>query len=472
MAFRDRLKHAWNAFRNNDDYEQELYKQEMQNAKLAGRPVGYTGYSTRPDRPRLRMGTERSIIASIYNRIAIDVAAISIQHVRTDENGRYSSTIKSDLNNCFSIQANIDQTGNQFFMDLVLSLFDEGTVAVVPVDTSVDLLHNGSYDIQSIRVGKILQWMPRHVQVEVYNDWTGNKENLTLPKDKIAIIENPLYAVMNEPSSTLARLKQKLALLDVTDNKASSDKLNMLIQVPYTIKSATGQKRAAARLSQITDQLDKSEYGIAYIDATEKVTQINRPIDNTLANQIDYLTKQLYAQLGLNEDVFSGKADESTMLNYYQRTIKPILEAITSEFRRKFLTKTARTQGQSIMYFRNPFSLVPIQQLADSSSKFVQSQVLVPNEIRSALGYPPSQEAQAEQLANPNINTLNDMNQQSGNDDTGTDENQNGTDSDLSEADIDNAESQLDELEKLLNGDDNQSDAEKQLKQLMSEAGA
>lgn len=456
MSLKDRLAHAWNAFKTNPEYQQKVYS----NTNTDGRPVGY-GYGIRPDAPQLKLGTNKSILASIYNRIAIDVATISIQHVRIDENDRYTDMIDSDLNNCLTIEPNIDQTPFQFYMDLILTMFDEGEVAVVPTDTSLDLYTTGAYDIQAMRVGKrITDWYPKHVKVDVYNDVTGKIENILLPKDKIAIIANPLYAIMNDHGSTLQRLKQKLALLDVADNKASADKWNVAVQVPYTIRSETGRKRAEARQKQISKELSNNDYGIAYLDATEKLVQLNRPIDNGLANQIDYLTKQLYAQLGLNEEVFSGTANETSMLNYYQRTIRPILIAITSEFKRKFLTKTARTQGQSIMYFREPFSLVPLEQLANSAATLTNAEILKANEVRAALGYPPSNEPQAEQLSNANINTL-DMQSNNRQDNENV---QNG----VSDNNTEDASQMLDELESMLDedSDEDETEDEKRLRQL------
>lgn len=394
MRFTDRLAHAWNAF-----------KAKETNTELAYGPrMSGVSSSYRQDRTPLRIGTERSIIASIYNRIAIDVAAVEIRHARVDQNGRFQEEINSNLNECLSLSSNKDQTARAFFMDAVLSLFDEGVISIVPIDTTLDITRTNSYDIQSMRVGKILQWMPDHVRTEVYNDRTGQREELVLEKSKICIIENPLYQVMNEPNSTLQRLRQQLALLDATDEKQNSNKLNMIIQLPYTIKSQTRLDQAEERRKQLEMQLAESKYGIAYIDSTEKITQIGRPLETRLIEQIEYFTNQLYAQLGLTPEVFNGTADERVMLNYNNRTIEPIVGAIADEMCRKFLTKTARTQGQAIVYFRNPFSLVTMDTLADMADKFTRNEVLSSNEFRAQLGFKPVDSARADDLLNKNIN--------------------------------------------------------------------
>lgn len=401
MKFRDRLSHAWNVFIANDSkrlkYDQEVMK----------RPVMTS--TQRLDKVNLRIGTERSILASIYNRIAIDVAAIEIRHARIDQNENFLEQISSDLNDCLSLAANKDQTARAFLMDVVLSMFEEGTVAIVPIDTTLDITRTNSYDIQSMRTGKITQWMPDHVRIEVYNDRTGHKEELTFPKNKVCIIENPLYQVMNEHNSTLQRLKHKLALLDATDDKQNSDKLNMIIQLPYQVKSPVRKEQAELRRKEIEMQLTDNRYGIAYIDGTEKITQLGHPIENRLIEQIEYLTNQLYAQLGLTPEVFNGTANEQVMLNYNNRTVEPIVSAIVDEMRIKFLTKTARTQGQSIVFFRHPFSLVTVDNLAEVADKFTRNEILNSNEFRALLGYKPVDTQRANELLNKNINPVNPM---------------------------------------------------------------
>lgn len=388
-AFSDRLQHAWNAFFNKDptpSYDQSIFSS-----------------SYRPDRRRLRYSTSRTIISSIYTRIALDVASISIEHVRVDENERFLEEIHSGLNNCLKLNANEDQTGRAFIQDIVMSMFDEGCVAVVPVETSVDPKTSGSIDILSLRVGKIIQWYPAHVRVEVYNARNGKREELLLPKKFVAIIENPLYAVMNEPNSTLQRLNHKLRLLDDIDEQSSSGKLDLIIQLPYVVKSQNRRDQATERRTEIANQLEGTKYGIAYIDSTEKITQLNRSIDNNLQPQIEYLTTQLYAQLGMTDEVIKGTANEQVMLNYYNRTVEPIISAIVDAFKWKFLTKTARTQGQSIMFFRDPFKLVPVANLADIGDKFARNEVLSSNEIRGLIGFKPSSDPKADQLVNSNM---------------------------------------------------------------------
>lgn len=401
MAFTDRLRHAWDAFSS-----KETDPRFQSEPSLYGRNImEYSGGSyNSPSRHLLRPTTERSIVASIYNRIAVDVSAIPIKHARVDENDRYKETIDSGLQTCLSIEANIDQTGRELILDAVLSMFDEGYVAIVPVQTSKDPIQNGSFDIFELRTGKITYWYPDRVKVEVYNEQTGKKEEIILPKRVVAIIENPFYAVMNEPNSTLKRLIHKLALLDQMDDKNSSSKLDLIFKLPYTVKSEASKKRARERKEAIQDQLINDPYGIAYIDATENVTQLNRPIENKLLNQVNDLTQTLYSELGVTKDVFDGTADEQTNLNYYNSTIEPILSAITDEMKRKFLTKTARSQGQSIVYIRDPFKLVPVNEIATIADKFTRNEILAPNDIRSTIGYKPVDDPRANELRNRNLN--------------------------------------------------------------------
>ena len=389
LSFSSRLKHAWTAFMNRDptaDY----------------RDTG-PGYSTRPDRTRLTRGNERSIVTSIYNRIAIDVAAINVNHCRIDENDRFVENISSSLNTCLNLEANIDQTGRAFMQDVVMSLLDEGCVAIVPVETTIDPAVSSSYDILSMRTGKILEWKPKHIRVRVYNEQSGQREDITVPKKNVAIIENPLYAVMNEPNSTMQRLIRKLNLLDAVDEQSGSGKLDMIIQLPYVIKSEARRKQADKRIKDIEDQL-KGPYGIAYTDGTEKIVQLNRPIENNLMKQIEYLTNMLYSQLGITQTVLDGTADEQTMLNYHSRTIEPIISAIVDEMKRKFLTKTARSQRQTIKFFRDPFRLVPIGNIAEIADKFTRNEVLTSNEIRQIVGMKPSDDPKADRLVNSNLN--------------------------------------------------------------------
>lgn len=389
-SFTDRLKHAWNAFQGKE-------------------PLGFpyqnlgSSYGIRPDRPYLRLGGERTIIAAIYNRIAVDVAAINIQHVRLDQNDRFLEEIHSGLDDCLTVQANIDQSGRQFIEDVVISMLDEGVVALVPVDTDINPLTTNGYDILSMRVGKIQQWFPEHVQVLVYNEKTGQKQEVILPKSKVAIVENPLYTVMNSPNSTLRRLVHKLSLLDTVDEASSSGKLDMIIQLPYVIKTEARRAEAEKRRRQVEEQLSSSKYGVAYTDGTEKIVQLNRSLTNNLLDQIKYLQEQLYNQLGLTEDVLKGTGDEKVMLNYYNRTIEPILGAIADAMKRSFLTKTARTQGQSIMYFRDPFRLVPVADIAEIADKFTRNEILSSNEVRGIIGFKPVQDSAADQLRNKNI---------------------------------------------------------------------
>lgn len=386
-----RLKHAWNAFTNKDPTEQY-------------RNIGTANsYYYRPDRPRLHRGNERSIITALYNRIAIDVASVDIKHVRLDDNGRFLSEIDSGLNNCLSIEANVDQTGRGFIQDVVMSMLDEGAVAIVPVDTSIDPTVSSSYEINTLRTGKILEWYPKHVKIRLYNDRTGNKEEIVLPKSMVAIIENPLFAVVNEPNSTMQRLIRKLALMDVVDDQNGSGKLDLIIQLPYVIKSEARRQQAEKRRKDIEDQLAGSKYGIAYTDGTERITQLNRSLENNLLKQVEYLTSMLYSQLGITQAVLDGTADEKTMLNYNSRTIEPILSSIVGEMKRKFLTKTARSQKQSIEFFRDPFRLVPVNDIAEIADKFTRNEILTSNEIRQIIGMKPSSDPKADELVNSNI---------------------------------------------------------------------
>ena len=396
MGFFDRLQHGWNAFINNRD------------------PTSYhsvgSSYGYRPDRPRFTRGNERSIVNAIFNRIAIDVAAIDILHVRLDEEGRYSGDMDSGLNNCLNVEANLDQTGRMFKQNLVMSVFDEGIVAAVPVDTTTDPTKTGSYEINTLRAGQILEWFPEHIKTRVYNEKTGKREDIILPKKTTAIIENPLYSVVNEHNSTLQRLIRKLNLLDAIDEQSGSGKLDLIIQLPYVIKTPTRQKQAEDRMKSIEDQLRNSPFGIAYTDGTERITQLNRPVENNLMKQVEYLTNMLYGQLGITPAILDGSAGEAEMLNYYSRTIEPIVSAITDEFKRKFLTKTARSQKQSILFFRDPFALVPLSQIATIGAQLVASEIMAPNEIRPKIGLKPSQDGRADQLVNRNIAQPEDPN--------------------------------------------------------------
>lgn len=389
MGFMDRIQRGWNAFKNRDPTTEY-------------RDTGL-GYAYRPDRVRFTRGNERSIVTSVYNRIALDVAAINIQHVQLDDNNRFTSVVESGLNSCLNLEANIDQTGRAFVQDIVMSMFDEGCVAVVPVDTTQDPEITDSYDILSMRTGKILEWKPRHVKVRVYNDRTGMKEDLLLPKKQVAIIENPLYAVINEPNSTMQRLIRKLCLLDAVDEQSSSGKLDLIIQLPYVVKTEARRQQANDRRKQIEEQLTGSKYGIAYTDGTERITQLNRPVENNLMKQIEYLTSMLYSQLGITQAILDGTADDKTMLNYYSRTIEPIISAIVDEMKRKFLTKTARSQKKSIMFFRDPFKLVPVNDIAEIADKFTRNEILSSNEIRQIVGIKPSKDPKADELRNKNL---------------------------------------------------------------------
>ena len=389
MGLLTQIRHGWNAFLNRDPTGNY-------------RNIG-PEYSYRPDRPRLTRGNERSIVTSVYNRIALDVASIDIKHCKLDENGRFVSVVSSALNNCLSLEANIDQTSRAFIQDIVMSMLDEGCVAIVPIETDVDPNSTDSYKIFSMRTGKILGWYPSHVKVRVYNENTGRKEDIIVPKKSVSIIENPLYAVINEPNSTMQRLIRKLNLLDVIDEQSGSGKLDLIIQLPYTVKSDLRKQQAESRRQDIERQLTGTKYGIAYTDATEHITQLNRSVDNNLMKQIEYLTSMLYSQLGITQSVLDGTADEQTMLNYNSRTVEPIISAIVDEMKRKFLTKTARTQLQTISFFRDPFKLVPVNNIAEIADKFTRNEILTSNEIRQIIGMKPSDDPKADKLINSNI---------------------------------------------------------------------
>lgn len=394
-SFGSRLKHAWNAFTNKDPTG--FYRRDLGSA-----------YYYRPDRPRMTRGNERSIVTSIFNRIALDVASLDIKHCRLDGSGRYLEDMDSSLNNCLTIESNIDQTPRAFIQDVVLSMFDEGCVAIVPVDTTINPDITQAFDVNSLRTGKILEWYPAHVKVRVYNDRTGEKEDVILPKNRVGIVENPLYSVINEPNSTVQRLIRKLNLLDAIDEQSSSGKLDLIIQLPYTIKSETRRQQAEDRRKDIEMQLTGSKYGVAYTDATEKVTQLNRPIENNLLKQIEYLTSMANAQLGITQTILDGTADDKTMLNYYNRTIEPIIAAIVDEMKRKFLSKTARSQKQTIKFFRDPFKLVPVNEIAEIADKFTRNEITSSNEIRQFIGMPPSKDPKADELRNSNISQPNE----------------------------------------------------------------
>lgn len=388
MSFGSRIKHAWNAFNGS--------------TQMDYRNLGMS-YAYRADRPRLSRGNERSIVTSVYNRIALDVAALKIQHIRLDKNERFISVIQDGLNNCLTVEANIDQTARAFIQDVVISMFDEGSVAIVPVDTTTNPNITGSYDIQSMRVGQILDWYPMHVRVRVYNELSGKKEDIVVPKSTVAIVENPLYAVINEPNSTMQRLIRKLNLLDVIDEQSGSGKLDLIIQLPYVIKTEARRQQAENRRKDIEGQLAGSKYGIAYTDGTERITQLNRSVNNNLMSQIEYLTSMLYSQLGITQSILDGTADEKTMLNYNNRTIEPIISAIVDEMKRKFLTKTARSQLQSISFFRDPFKLVPVNDIAEIADKFTRNEIMTSNEIRQVVGMKPSDDPRADELRNKNL---------------------------------------------------------------------
>lgn len=388
--FQDRLKHGWNAFINNRD---PTYLH------------GGTGYSfARPDRLRLSTGTEKTIINAIYNRMALDAAAIVIQHCKLDENGRFLKEIPSHLNECLNVSANVDQTGRAFRHDMFLSMLEEGCVAVVPTDTTLNPKVTDSYDIGAMRTGKVVEWFPEDVRVNLYNERTGKREDVKLPKKAVAIIENPFYSVMNSPNSTMQRLKRKLAILDAIDEQSGSGKLDLIIQVPYVVKSETRRQQAEKRRADIEDQLSNSKYGVAYTDGTERIIQLNRPIENKLLSQIEYLTNLLYSQLGITQSIMDGTADEATMLNYNSRTVEPMVSTAVDEMKRKWISKTARTQGQSMLFFRDPFKLVPISSIADIADKFTRNEILSSNEIRQIVGFKPSSDPKADQLINSNLN--------------------------------------------------------------------
>ena len=386
-----RVKRAWNAFLNRDPPSDKNYSY-------------YGGYSYRPFYDRKGRAIDKTIITAILSRIAVDASSITIQHVKLDENGRYDETINSDLNACFNLSANIDQTGRAFIQDIVLSMLEEGVVAVVPVDTDLNPMTTDSYKIYSMRVGTIMEWFPNHVRVRLYNDRTGEKEEITLPKRMVAIVTNPFYAVMNEPNGTMQRLIRKLNLLDAVDEQSSSGKLDLIIQLPYVIKNDLRRQQAEERRKQIEDQLTGSKYGIAYTDGTERITQLNRSLDNNLLAQVEYLTNMAYSQLTITQEIMNGTADETAMTNYYSRTIEPIVSAIADEFKRKFLTKTARSQNQSIVFFRDPFKLVPIGTVADMADKFTRNEIMSSNEFRQVIGLKPSKDPAADELRNKNLN--------------------------------------------------------------------
>ena len=388
MSLGARLKHAWNVFKAN-----EFVKPRWD--------IG-PSYHYRPDRPIFSRGNERSIITSVYNRIALDVAAITIQHVRLDDEGRFTSVMNTSLNSCLSLEANLDQTGRAFIQDIVQSMLDEGCVAIVPVDTDDDP-EEGSWKIETMRTGKILEWYPQHVKVRVYNEQTGKKEDVLVPKRTVAIVENPFYAVMNEPNSTMQRLIRKLNILDAIDEQSGSGKLNLIIQLPYVIKTEARRQQAEKRRKDIEEQLSGSKYGVAYTDGTEHVVQLNRPVDNNLMSQIEYLTSMLYSQLGLTQSIMDGSADDKTMLNYLTRTVEPILSAIVDEMKRKFLSKTARSQKQSILFFRDPFKLVPVGEIAEIADKMTRNEIMTSNEIRQKIGMTPSKDPNADKLRNSNL---------------------------------------------------------------------
>ena len=389
MGLGNRLQHAWNAFMNSRDPTYDNYSG--------------SGYTYRPDRPKLSRGNERSIVAAIENRIAIDVASLNVWHCKLDKNGMLEEILKSGLNNCLTTEANIDQTSRAFLFDTALSMLDEGVVAIVPQETTLNPKITGSYDINSMRTGKVIQWKPNHVQIRMYNEFTGEKEDIWLPKKIVAIVENPFYAVMNEPNSTLQRLIRKLNLLDVIDEQNGSAKLDLIIQLPYQVKSDLRKQHAEDRRKSIKDQLTNDQYGIAYVDSTEKITQLNRPVENNLMGQIEYLTRMLYSQLGITEGILDGTADEQTQLNYINRTVEPIISAIVDEMKRKFLTKTARSQGQTIVFYRDPFKLVPLNNVADIVDKFTRNEVMTSNEVRQKMGLMPSKDPKADELINSNI---------------------------------------------------------------------
>lgn len=397
MALMDRLKHAWNTFKNKDPTQVNWN---------IGPSYGY-----RPDRMRYTRGNERSIVTAVYNRIAMDVAAVNLKHIRLDENDRYKETIDSGLNNCLSVEANLDQTGRAFIQDLVASMLDEGCVAAVPTDADDEPEDSGNFKVYTLRTGKILEWYPRHVKVEVYNEQEGQRQQIIIPKSTVPLIENPMYSVMNEPNSIYQRLVRKLTLLDVVDEQTSSGKLDLIIQLPYIIKTEARREQAEKRRRDIEKQLSEGKYGIAYTDGTERITQLNRPVENNLMKQIEYLTSMFFSQLGITQSILDGTADEKTMLNYYNRTIEPILSAIADEMKRKFLTPTARSQKQTIAYFRDPFKLVPVNDIAEIADKFTRNEIMTSNEIRQVIGMKPSSDPNADVLRNKNLSDSSDARQ-------------------------------------------------------------
>lgn len=394
-SFKDRIMHGWNAFMNRDPTKEFNYQG--------------AAYGSKPDIPRLTRGNDQNIINTIYNRIALDVVSLNIKHAKLDENGRYIDDVNSGLNTCLNLEANKDQTGRAFIQDVVLSLFDEGVVAIVPVDTDINPMYTGGYDIRSLRTAKVITWYPNSVRLRLYDDTDGNFKEIVMPKDKVCLIENPFYLVMNQQNSTVRRLVRKLNLLDEIDEQSCAGKLDLLIQLPYTIKSEARKKQAEDRRKDIEMQLSTTKYGIAYVDSTEKVTQLNRSVENNLLKTIEYLTKLLYSQLNITEEILLGTADEKTMLNYYARTIEPVIASITDEMKRKFLSKTARTQRQSIIYCQDPFKLVPASQLAEIADKFTRNEILTSNEIRQIIGIKPSDDPNADMLRNSNISQPNQM---------------------------------------------------------------
>ena len=398
MSIGSRVQSAWNAFFNKDPTTENS----------GAIDIG-TAYSSRPDRVKFTRGNEKSIVTAVFNRIALDTAAVSIEHVRLDDNDRYIYSMSSKLNNCLTLEANIDQTGRALIQDVVMSMLDEGCVAIVPTDTTYDPTKTDSYDIATLRVGKIITWYPTMVQVRVYNERTGRKEDIVLPKKMVAIIENPLYAVVNEPNSTLKRLVYKMNLLDVLDERNSSGKLDLIIQLPYIVKTEARKQQAENRRKSIEDQLVGSKYGIAYTDGTERITQLNRPVENNLSSQVNDLTSMLYSQLGITDTILNGTADEKTMMNYYSRTIEPILSAITLEMKRKFLTKTARSQKQSIVFFKDPFKLVPVTEIATIADTFTRNEIMTSNEVRQIIGMKPSNDPTADELRNKNLSVPSDQ---------------------------------------------------------------
>lgn len=407
MKIGERIRKAWTAFQDPNKY-----------ADVTSGNYFYGGYAIRPDRPHFHFGNERSILASVINRIALDVAAVSIRHVKVDENGNFKEEVNSGLNNCLTLNANADQTAREFIQDIVMSLCDEGCIAVIVSQAGSDPAESGSYSIEKLRTAKILQWYPDRIQVRAFNEETGQKEDIYVLKEDTAIIENPLYAVMNEPNSTLRRLINKLNILDAIDKQSGSGKMDLIIQVPYQVRTERGRMYAETRRKDIEAQLTNSRYGIAYTDGTEHVIQLNRPVDNNLMSQVEYLTKELYSQLGISEAVFNGTAEEQEMLNYYNRTTEPFLAAIANAFRWKFLTKTARSQGQDILFFRNAFKLVPAEKLAEIADKFTRNEILSPNELRAIIGYKPSKDPAADELRNRNINQKNEGKIQNGSKDS------------------------------------------------------